>query len=144
MNDDFFRHDGHVARVNDSGKPNGQPPHDNDDYFRRDDQVAHVNDKDESGDNPSHVNDDYFRRNDPVARVHDNGESDDDTSDKTIRDAIRDNALGPKKVTGDAGSVEQHSLKDQIEAERFLASKEATKRPGLGIRLTKIIPDGTV
>ena len=46
-------------------------------------------------------------------------------------------------LTGDAGSVEQHSLKDQIEAERFLASKEAMKRPGLGIRLTKLMPDGT-
>ena len=144
MNDDFFRHDGHVARVNETGTNNSHPPHDNDDYFRRDSQVAHVNDKGESGNNPSHDNDDYFRRNDQVARVHDNDESDYDTAAKTLRDAIRDNALGPKKVTGDAGSVEQHSLKDQIEAERFLASKEATKRPGLGIRLTKIIPDGTV
>jgi len=39
--------------------------------------------------------------------------------------------------------VEQHPLKDQIEAERFLASKEASRRPGLGIRLTKLVPDGT-
>ena len=144
LNDDFFRHDGHVARVNETGTNNSNPPHDNDDYFRRDGQVERVNDDGTPNSNSSHDNDDYFRHNDPVARVHDNEDADDDAADKTLRDAIRDNALGPKKVTGDAGSVEQHSLKDQIEAERFLASKEATKRPGLGIRLTKIIPDGTV
>ena len=59
-----------------------------------------------------------------------------------LRDVILENAKGPKKVQGDSGSVEQHSLKDQIAAERFLASKEATRR-GLGIRLFKISPDGT-
>ena len=115
----------------------------NNDFFRRDDQVARVHANGKPDNNPSYTDDDYFRRNDQVARVHDTSESDDEPADKTIRDAIRDNALGPKKVTGDAGSVEQHSLKDQIEAERFLASKEAMKRPGLGIRLTKLMPDGT-
>ena len=115
----------------------------NNDFFRRDDQVARVHANGKPDNNPSYTDDDYFRRNDQVARVHDTSESDDEPADKTIRDAIRDNALGPKKVTGDAGSVEQHPLKDQIEAERFLASKEAMKRPGLGIRLTKLMPDGT-
>jgi hypothetical protein len=60
-----------------------------------------------------------------------------------LRDVILENAKGPKKVTGDAGSVEQHSIKDQIEAERFLQSKKAT-RQGLGIRFVKLRPDGTV
>ena len=115
----------------------------NNDFFRRDDQVARVHANGQPDNTPSYNDDDYFRRNDQVARVHDIGESDNDTSDKTIRDAIRENARGPKKVTGDAGSVEQHPLKDQIEAERFLASKEAMKRPGLGIRFTKLVPDGT-
>ena len=59
-----------------------------------------------------------------------------------LRDVILENAKGPKKVTGDAGSVEQHSIKDQIEAERFLQSKKAT-RQGLGIRFVKLRPDGT-
>ena len=49
---------------------------------------------------------------------------------------------GPKKVTGDAGSVEQHSLKDQLELDRYLASKDATKN-GVGVRFTKLKPDGT-
>jgi hypothetical protein len=140
MNDDYFLHSDQVARVNTDGKPGKHPPH-GDDYFRHDCEVVRVN---KDGNDPSHGNDDYFRRDDQVARVNGGDESDGDASDKTIRDAIRENALGPKKVTGDAGSVEQHPLKDQIEAEKFLASKEATRRPGLGIRLTKIVPDGTV
>ena len=139
MNDDYFRQDGHVTRVNDGRKSGNNPPHTGDDYFRHDDHVTHVEDHG----NPTHANDDYFRRDDQVAHVNDHGIPDNESADKTLRDAIRDNAMGPKKVTGDAGSVEQHSLKDQIEAERFLASKEAMKRPGLGIRLTKLVPDGT-
>ena len=139
MNNDFFQRDTHVARVSDKGKSGNHPPHTGDDYFRHDDHVTYVEDHG----NPTHANDDYFRRDDQVAHVNDHGIPDDESADKTLRDAIRDNAMGPKKVTGDAGSVEQHSLKDQIEAERFLASKEAMKRPGLGIRLTKLVPDGT-
>ena len=138
-NNDYFRRDDQVARVDPNGKSGNRPSHPDDDYFRRNHQVERVN-KDGK---PPYANDDYFQRDDQVARVNEGGESDDDPADKTLRDAIRDNALGPKKVTGDAGSVEQHSLKDQIEAERFLASKEAMKRPGLGIRLTKLMPDGT-
>ena len=59
-----------------------------------------------------------------------------------LEDAIRENASGPKRVQGDSGSVEQHSLKDQIEADKFLASKEAVRR-GIGIKNVKISPDGT-
>lgn len=42
-----------------------------------------------------------------------------------LNDAIAANAAGPAKVTGDEGSVEQHRLKDQIEADRYLANKAA-------------------
>ena len=55
---------------------------------------------------------------------------------------ICDNAAGPKKATGDSGSVEQHSLADQIAADRYLASKKATRSKGLGIRLSKLVPPG--
>lgn len=58
--------------------------------------------------------------------------------------AIRDNAAGPAKAAGDSGSVEQHPLKDQIEADRYLASKDAARKPGLGIKFAKIVPPGTV
>lgn len=61
--------------------------------------------------------------------------------DPTITDAIRENAAGPKRAQGDAGSVEQHDLKDQIEADRYLASNEAAKK-GLGVRMTRVSPPG--
>lgn len=54
---------------------------------------------------------------------------------------IRENAAGPAKASGDAGSVEQHSLADQIEADRYLASKNAARK-GLGVRMTKVVPPG--
>ena len=82
--------------------------------------------------------DELFRRNTEVARIDFGREPE----NHSLRDAIRENAAGPKRVQGDAGSVEQHSLKDQIEAEKFLAAKEAA-RHGLGIRFVKLRPDGT-
>ena len=42
-----------------------------------------------------------------------------------LEDNIRDNAKAPAKASGDAGSVEQHNLKDQIEADKYLAFKRA-------------------
>lgn len=56
---------------------------------------------------------------------------------------IRDNAAGPKRATGDSGSVEQHSLNDQIAADRYLASKKAARSRGLGIRMSKLVPPGS-
>jgi len=89
------------------------------------------------------MNNEFFNRDTNVARIDDDISEDDDLSSKNLKDAIRENALGPKKVQSDAGSVEQHSLQDQIAAERFLAAKEATRKPGLGIKLAKLSPDGT-
>jgi len=60
-----------------------------------------------------------------------------------LDDAIRENAGGPKRASGDAGSVEQHPLQDQIEADRYLNSKAAAKKKGLGIKVTRAIPPGT-
>ena len=62
-----------------------------------------------------------------------------DEIDKTIEE----NAKGPKRASGDSGSVEQHPLNDQIAADRYLASKKAAKSRGLGIRLTKLVPPGS-
>ena len=61
-----------------------------------------------------------------------------------LDDKIRENAGGPKKASGDAGSVEQHDLTDQIEADRYLNSKDAVKKKGLGIKITRAIPHGAV
>ena len=65
------------------------------------------------------------------------------TDASNLKNDILENAKGPKKVAGDAGSVEQHSLQDQIAVERYLQSQKATRRPGLGIKLIKLSPDGT-
>jgi hypothetical protein len=59
-----------------------------------------------------------------------------------IDDPIRENTTGPKKVQGDAGSVEQHSLPDQIAADRYLASKRAVQSKSKGIRISKLVPPG--
>ena len=60
-----------------------------------------------------------------------------------LEQTIRQNAQAPAKAAGDSGSVEQHPLKDQIEADRYLASKKAAKAKGLGLRMTKMAPPGT-
>jgi len=52
---------------------------------------------------------------------------------------IRENAAGPKRARGDAGEMEQHSLAEQVEADRYLNSKQAMKK-GLGVRFTKLSP----
>jgi len=64
-------------------------------------------------------------------------------SEGDLEQTIEENAAGPKKASGDAGSVEQHSLADQIEADKYLAAKKAARSKGLGIKLTKISPGGT-
>jgi len=56
--------------------------------------------------------------------------------------AIIENSQGPKKVEGDAGTVENHSLADQIAADRYLAAKRAMRAKGRGIVISKLIPPG--
>jgi hypothetical protein len=60
-----------------------------------------------------------------------------------LDDTIRENAKGPAKVSGDAGSVEQHPLSEQIEADRYLQSKEAAASKNRGLRFNKLVPPGT-
>lgn len=59
-----------------------------------------------------------------------------------LDDTIRQNAQGPAEVSSDAGTVKQHSIKDQIDADRYLASKDATAKPNRGLRFNKLIPPG--
>ena len=65
-------------------------------------------------------------------------------ADTQIENSIKENAIGPKSASGDAGSVEQHSLPDQIAADKHIQSKQAMSSKGLGIKLLKISPSGTV
>jgi len=60
-----------------------------------------------------------------------------------IEDAILESAQGPKRATGDSGSIEQHNLSDQIAADRYLGSKTAiVKNPAAMLHRTKFVPPG--
>ena len=68
---------------------------------------------------------------------------------KTMADeldnTIRENASGPKQASADGVSTQQHSLADQIEADKYLASKTAvSKNPAKAFTRVKIVPPGTV
>jgi hypothetical protein len=60
-----------------------------------------------------------------------------------LEQTILDNAQGPAEAHGDAGGMKQHPLPEQIEADRYLASKKAARSKGLGIGLKKLVPPGT-
>jgi hypothetical protein len=59
-----------------------------------------------------------------------------------LQEAIRASAKAPAKASGDAGSVEQHKLTEQIAADKYLASKAAASQPKLGLRFNKLVPPG--
>jgi hypothetical protein len=59
-----------------------------------------------------------------------------------LSDAIGANAAGPAKAAADGTSVEQHSLRDQIAADKYLAAKAAMKQRNFGLRRARIIPPG--
>ena len=62
----------------------------------------------------------------------------------TLDNSIKTNAEGPAKASGDSGSVEQHKLSEQIAADKYFQSKKASRAKGLGVKLAKISPGGTV
>lgn len=62
---------------------------------------------------------------------------------QSLEASIRENATGPKRAKGDSGEIEQHDLKSQLEADRYLASKQAMNSKKLGIKFTKLIPPGS-
>ena len=61
-----------------------------------------------------------------------------------LADAIHTNAEGPAEAHGDAGGVKQHSLPDQIAADKYLAGKRAAANPAKGFTRLKIVPPGAV
>lgn len=63
-----------------------------------------------------------------------------------LEDTILENAQGPAAASGDSGSVTQHSLQDQIAADRYLASKAAaaSSTGNRGLRFNRIVPPGAV
>ena len=55
---------------------------------------------------------------------------------------ILENAQGPARAKGDSSEIQQHSLRDQIAADKYLASKSAVRK-GLGAIFKKLVPPGT-
>lgn len=53
-------------------------------------------------------------------------------------EVIHENLAGPKKVTVDGVSFEQHSLADQIAADKHLAAKKALKGKRRGLLTIKM------
>ena len=59
-----------------------------------------------------------------------------------VSDALKQAAQQPKRVRTDAGEVEAHDLREQIAADKYLASKAAMSSAGRGLRFNKLIPPG--
>ena len=61
-----------------------------------------------------------------------------------LSDTIETAAGQPKAASGDAGSVTMPSVSELIEADRYLASKEAASATRRGLNLIKLQPPGSV
>lgn len=57
---------------------------------------------------------------------------------------LKSAATTPASASVDGQSASQHNLKDQIEVDKYLASKAASQKTGLGIKLVKLVPHGSV
>ena len=61
---------------------------------------------------------------------------------ENLEESIRQNAAGPKSAEVDGQKVEQHSLPDQIEADKYVASKKAMKSRNSGLKFSKMSHSG--
>lgn len=63
-----------------------------------------------------------------------------------VSNKLAEAAVGPKRVRTDAGEVEAHDLDQMIEADKYLAAKNAARSSNThrGLRFNKIIPPGTI
>jgi len=63
---------------------------------------------------------------------------------KKVDEAMDKMLLQPKVVEVDGQRVENHSVADLIEVDRYLASKNATRGRRCPVRLTKMVAGGAV
>ena len=66
------------------------------------------------------------------------------TEHEKITETIVRNAASPKSAEVDGQRVEQHTLTEQIAADKYLASKDAVKRRGSGLKFSKMTHSGAV
>lgn len=67
----------------------------------------------------------------------------DEANPSELSQTIIDNAQSAKKAKGDNGELEQHSLTEQIEADRYLSNRKAARRGVHALQITKVIPPGS-
>ncbi|MFI4874633.1 MAG: hypothetical protein ACIALR_04820 [Blastopirellula sp. JB062] len=65
-------------------------------------------------------------------------------AEEDLSDTIKQAAADPQRVTVDGISADARSIKDLIEADRYLASKKAAKGRRRGLVISKLRPPGTV
>ncbi|TWT40502.1 hypothetical protein RAS1_42140 [Phycisphaerae bacterium RAS1] len=59
-----------------------------------------------------------------------------------IKDAIVENAQGPKRVESDGITVEQHALRDQVAADQHVSAQTGAAQAHRGLRFTKLNSPG--
>lgn len=59
-----------------------------------------------------------------------------------IEQAIESTAKNPARVRTDAGEVEAQDISKQIEADKYLAAKQAASTKSRGLRFNQIVPGG--
>lgn len=55
-----------------------------------------------------------------------------------LKDTLLSNAQGPAEATGDEGSVKQHSLPDQIAADKYLRNTGLVGASKFPLRMAKV------
>ena len=68
--------------------------------------------------------------------------SEEENQKNILEEALVKAASGPKSAEVDGQKVEQHSLPDLIEADRYLASKKAAKSRTCGLKFAKMSHSG--
>jgi hypothetical protein len=57
-------------------------------------------------------------------------------------DTILENALAPKRASGDSGSMEQHEIDDQIKAVEYATKRRNSRVRAFPVKFVRIIPPG--
>ena len=63
--------------------------------------------------------------------------------DPDLSETIRESAQTAKRAKGDNGELEQHNLKDLVEADRYLRNREAATAGPRALRFSRIVPPGS-
>lgn len=61
---------------------------------------------------------------------------------ETSADAVEQVALGPKSVSVDGRSVQEHSIPDLIDAAKFAQANRNSSKAHRGLRFTKLVSPG--